>query len=227
AERMIPSAYRSPRASSMSAPGVRMTTASGAPSRSSWRGSSVTTAAGDSVHAPAAKRRIRKPGAAALRKARYAAATRVLRADPGAAQDPLGLAAQSHGMTLGPRRLEGVAYSLHRLLELLPDDPVNALGDGEPDHRGRRLIHDPEPDVHALGDLRERETPFLLDQTRFRDPTDLMRLPPAVESQDAAEGEAHRRELDFVTGADSGRTRANWLPVRHALENLRHMVVVG
>ena len=64
AEWMMPSANSRPSASSMSAPGVRITTASGSPSRSSWRGSSVTTASGASVHSPAAKRRMRSAGAA-------------------------------------------------------------------------------------------------------------------------------------------------------------------
>ena len=81
--RAMPSANIKPRASSMSSPGVRITTESGRPSSNSCSGSSVTTASGTSLHSPDDHLLIRMPGAGGL--ANQPSATRRWRAPRGTA----------------------------------------------------------------------------------------------------------------------------------------------
>ena len=67
----------------------------------------------------------------------------------------------------------------------------------------------------------------MLDEPRLGHPADLLRPPPAIQSQHAFEREAEGDDLDVVAGADTARLLPHGLPPAHAVENLGHVAVIG
>src|SRR5712691_10141625 len=129
--------------------------------------------------------------------------------------------------TLGRSRFEGVPDAVHRALQPLLDQRLQAPGHQRARHRGRRHVRDAQLHAHPIRHLGERESALLLDEPGLRLPADLVRAAPAVQPQHAAQWKAHGDELDVVAGADPGRAGADWLPPRHALEHPRDVSMVG
>src|SRR5690348_6198548 len=127
-------------------------------------------------------------------------------------------------MTLGFQYLPD---AFQGALQPVTDQAVHPSGHRRAEHRGRRLVGDPQLDPHAAGDLAEQEPAVLLDQPRLGNPRDLPRALPTAEAKHILERDPESSHLHSVPGADAGGLAAHRLPLAHALEHLRHVVVIG
>jgi len=129
------------------------------------------------------------------------------------------------GPTLGR---EAISNSAHCGCQPPADEAVKAARHrGSEQRRGRRVL-DPEDDPRAPGgEPGECEAAPLLDQPGLGDPADLVRPPPPIHAEDAAQRKSQRGHLDRVAGADALRLRADRVPAADALEHLRDVAVVG
>src|SRR2546422_2177117 len=103
--------------------------------------------------------------------------------------------------TLGRRAFQGATNVLQRLLEPLPDHPIEPAGERGPDHRSRRYVCDTKLDPNALRRLGEREAALLLDEPRLRIPSNLLRPAPADPANHAPALNAQRHHLDVKSAA--------------------------
>src|SRR5258706_3064094 len=126
--------------------------------------------------------------------------------------------------TLG---LEGRLDLRHRGGQTGANEPVDALGDRDAEHRRRRLVGNAQHDPHTVRGGLEAEPAFLLDRAGLGDPSDLTPAAPAVQTQHRAQRKPERGHLDRVARAGPLRLRADWLPAIDALEHARDVAVVG
>src|SRR2546423_6497804 len=136
------------------------------------------------------------------------------------------LGATVESMLLRPS-LEGFPNPLHRVGKTLAYEPIDLLGHGRADHRRGGNVIDLQDDAHALRNLGEGEAALLLDDARLGFPADLVRPPPAVQAQDAAERCSHHLHLHVEARAFALSLGADRLPAAHPLQHLRHVAVVG
>src|SRR5579864_4205826 len=113
------------------------------------------------------------------------------------------------------------------MLEASPNHEVEPLRHGGPDRKTGGFVRDAKLDPGAVLGLREREAALLLDQPRLRDPPDLLRAAPSIQTQRALQRHRERDHLDAVAGSEPARLRADRLPFTDALQDLCDVVVIG